>query len=790
MNYIRFFEELSHKDVAIVGGKNASLGHMIQRLTRRNILVPSGFAVTADAYWYYLAYNNIDQALLDCMNRADSSLEISVLRECGAQARALIMNGVLPEDLADQILHAYKQLSERYKMALCDVAVRSSATAEDLPQASFAGQQETYLNIQGEEALLLAVKKCLASLFTDRAIAYRKEHGFDHMSVALSVGVQKMVRSDKASSGVLFTLDTETGYRDVVVITGSYGLGETVVQGAVNPDQFVVHKPTLKKGFRSIVSKELGSKETQMVYDKQATKVVPVDEDRRYKYCLSDDEILSLARSACLIEDDYALDKEQPIPMDIEWAKDGDDGLLYIIQARPETVFSQQKGHSITMYKKDAGQSADPLATGLSIGQKIAVGTARVVAHVADLSLFNPGDIIVTTMTDPDWMPILRTAGGIVTELGGRTCHAAIVSRELGIPAIIGTGNATKVVADGQIITIDCSQGAQGIVYNGALSFVKEVVAIDSLQRPVCDVLVNVADPERAFIHGLLPVDGVGLARLEFIINAMGIHPMAVCEPDKVDDANVLEAIGQRARAYSDPKTFYVQTLAQGIATIAAAFYPRPVVVRLTDFKTNEYRDLLGGKAFEPYEENPMLGFRGAVRYTSKHYAPAFELECVALKQVREEMGLTNVHIMVPFVRTVAEAASTVALLEKNGLVRGKDGLKFLMMVEIPTNVILIEKYAEHFDGFSIGSNDLTQLTLGVDRDSGILSSSFDERDEAVMKMLELAIKGALKAQKTISICGQAPSDFPEVADFLIRLGIHAVSLNADAVLPFLTRKK
>lgn len=777
MNYIRDLREITQHDVPLVGGKTASLGEMVGALTAQGVRVPGGFAITAPAYHYLLQYNKIEDKiaqLIATVNYADHASVAAV----GAQIRALIVAGIWPEDLKQEVKAAYAQLSQEYQSANCSVAVRSSATAEDLPNASFAGQQETFLNVVGVAQLLDASQRCFASLFTDRAIMYRHEQGFAHEIIALSICVQKMVRSDLGASGVMFTLDTETGFPDVVAISAAYGLGEAVVQGMVNPDEFLVYK---KESF-PIIQKRLGSKEIKFIFAEKSTQTVPVPPAEQHKFALTDAQITELAQLALKIERHYAR------PMDIEWALDGVDGKLYIVQARPETVHGNRKEIKLTRYQL-TGPQPKALVTGQSIGQKIASGRARVIKNKKDISDFAPGDILVTVMTDPDWVPFMKKAAGIITDVGGRTCHAAIVSRELGIPAIIGTGNGTQAITDGQIITLDASQGAVGFVYDGKKEFTMQSIDVAAPPKLPCDVLVNLADPESAFVASRLPVAGVGLARLEFIINNyIGVHPMAILDFEKVVDPQVRAAILERASAYPSLQDFFIDTLAQGVGMLAAAFYPRPIIVRHSDFKSNEYRDLLGGSYFEPEEENPMLGWRGAARYTTPSYEKAFALECAALKKVRETMGFDNVRLMVPFVRTVAEARATVEALASHGLVRGQHKLQLFMMVEIPSNVLLLEKFAEYFDGFSIGSNDLTQLTLGVDRDSGILHNLFDERDEAVKIFLLMAVEKARKANKYIGICGQAPSDYPELAQMLIDAGISSISLSIDAVLPFILR--
>lgn len=783
MNYIRFFSEVSLHDVAVVGGKNASLGEMIRSITALGIRVPDGFALTAQAYWHHLTVNGLQEKITEHL--ADIQQNPKKREEHARAIRALITSADLPDDIRTELALAYKKLSGKSKG--CFVAVRSSATAEDLPGASFAGQQDTYLFIQGIQELEEAVKKCMASLFNERAIVYRHEQGFDDMRVALSVGVQRMVRSDKGAAGVMFSLDTETGFRDAVIIEAAYGLGELVVQGAVTPQEYVVHKTLVSEGHVPIVRKTLGALEKKLVYRSgKGVVAAAVSRHDRQQFVLHDEQILELARAAVKIEDYYSLQAGQWTPMDIEWALDGEDGLLYIVQARPETVHQKQSTLELTRYHRTG--SAPVVCEGQSIGQKMVSGRARVIKKLEDLKSFEQGDILVTEMTDPDWVPLVKKAAGMVTDRGGRTCHAAIVSRELGIPAIVGTGNATQVIRDGQMITLDGSQGARGVVLDGVVPFEQEKVSLAHIPQVPAQVMVTMADPDQAFTVAQLPVAGVGLARLEFIISSqIKIHPMAIVEYEQLP-AVLQKKITHQAAGYKNPRDFFVQTLAQAIGMIAGALYPRPVIVRLTDFKTNEYANLLGGDRYESTEENPMLGFRGASRYTSERYAPAFALECVALKQVREIMGFENVIIMVPFVRTVQEARETVAVLAEHGLKRGEHGLKLYMMVEIPSNIILFEEFSEYFDGFSIGSNDLTQLTLGVDRDSGLFGSRFDEQDLAVKKSIADVIARARAIGKPIGICGQAPSDHPDFAQFVIDEGITSVSLTSDSIIPFFMR--
>lgn len=788
MKFIKSFETININDIGLVGGKNASLGEMIQNLSKKGVLIPSGFAITADAYRAHLASNN----LIEPIKKALASMNKKKLDDfaaLGHDIRLMIRSASLPDEVVQEIRQAYRDMERRYG-ARCDVAVRSSATAEDLPEASFAGQQETYLNIRGETELLIACVRCFASLFTNRAISYRMDHNFDHMSVALSIGVQKMVRSDKATSGVIFTLDTESGFKDVVFITGSYGLGENVVQGTVNPDEFYVFKPTLKTGHTPILKKRLGTKLLKMVYVQEGnavTKNVRVPLEERQRFSLSDAEIIELAHQALTIEEHYSARKGSWCPMDIEWAKDGDDGKLYIVQARPETVHSSKQYATVFeeyILQKGAKDTHTSLCIGKSIGRKIVTGKARVVESAKMISSVKAGEILVTDMTDPDWEPIMKIAGGIVTNRGGRTCHAAIVSRELGIPAIVGTTHATGKIKTGQTITVDCSSGEVGVVYDGAVPFEIKKVPVDKLKKPPVDILINLGNPDEAFSLSRLPVSGVGLARLEFIINnSIQIHPMALVYPEKVTNADDKAVIDSLTIEYKDKKQFFVDKLAQEAGTIAAAFYPKPVIIRMSDFKSNEYRKLIAGSFFEPEEENPMIGFRGASRYFHEQYKEAFKLECLAMKKIREDMGLENVVLMIPFVRTVQEAQAVINLMKLHGLEQGKKGLEFYMMCEVPSNVILVDKFSKVFNGFSIGSNDLTQMTLAVDRDSTLVAPIFNERDEAVKTMISMAIKGAKRNNRKIGICGQAPSDYPEFAEFLIAEGIDSISLNPDAVL-------
>lgn len=783
MSYIRWFNTLSVNDVPIVGGKNASLGEMLRTLQPEGIQVPDGFATTSDAYWKFIDANELSIKIAEQLKRWHAG-EIT-LQQAGSTIRRMLRNSELPEQLKEQLIHAYRRLSKEYNMDAVDVAVRSSATAEDLPQASFAGQQETFLNVHGESEVLQAVRNCYASLFTDRAIAYREEQGFDHMKIALSAGVQKMVRSDKASSGVIFTLDTETGFPDVVVINGAWGLGENVVQGAVNPDEFAVFKPLLgKNGYKPIIKKELGAKEQKMVYatgGTRAVKNVTTSHEERSMYVLTDQEIIQLANWACTIETHYKR------PMDIEWAKDGETGKLFIVQARPETVQSRIEAASLKTYTLK--ESGTRLLTGMSIGTAIAAAKACVIKSADEIQMFEPGAILVTGMTDPDWVPIMKQAAGIITDFGGRTSHAAIVSRELGIPAIVGTGEATKIIHDRQLVTLSCAEGDHGYVYDGILKYAAEVLNLEDLPTLRTRIMMNVGDPDAAFRWWRLPAHGIGLARMEFIINNfIKIHPMALVRYDQLKDEKIKRTIAKLTNGYIDKTEYFVERLARGIARIAASQYPEPVIVRMSDFKTNEYANLIGGHEFEPKEENPMLGFRGASRYYDPRYREGFALECKAIKRVRDEIGLSNVVVMIPFCRTIGEADQVLDVMALNGLTRGENGLKVYVMAEIPSNVILAQDFAKRFDGFSIGSNDLTQLVLGVDRDSGELAGLFDERNEAIKTMIRMLLENAHAVGCPVGICGQAPSDYPDFAAFLVEYGIDSISLNPDSVLTVIRR--
>ena len=784
VTYIRWFADLGLDDIPLVGGKNASLGELYRALAPMGVRVPPGFAITADAYRHFLREAHLDQQI-PILLRDLNTHDLANLRQRGRQVRHAILAAPWPAAPVDAIVEAYERLSADSHAEAVDVAVRSSATAEDLPDASFAGQQETYLNVQGHAALLDACKRCFASLFTDRALSYRADKGFDQVSIALSVGVQRMVRADLAASGVMFSLDTETGFRDAVLINAAYGLGENVVQGTVNPDEYTVFKPTLKQGYRPILQKRLGAKEFKLVYDVgggKMTRNVPVPPGERERYVLADDDILTLARWACLIEDHYSAARGCPTPMDMEWAKDGLTGELFIVQARPETVQARKALDVLERYHLQ--QRGAVLVRGQSVGEKIRHGPVRLIQDVHHLQTFQQGEVLVTDKTDPDWEPIMKQAAAIITNRGGRTCHAAIVSRELGVPAVVGTEHGTGVLHDGQFVTVSCAEGETGLVYDGELPFTVERVPLKDLPRPTTRVMLNVGNPEEAFALSFLPNDGVGLAREEFIIsNFIKVHPLALLDYEPLDDPGLKADIDRLTVGYTNKAQFFVERLAQVVAMIAAAFYPKDVIVRLSDFKSNEYADLLGGRRYEPTEENPMLGFRGASRYYDPRYRDGFALECQAMRQVRDDMGLTNVKLMIPFCRTVEEGKKVLVELAKHGLRQGANGLDVYVMCEIPSNVILAADFAEIFDGFSIGSNDLTQLVLGVDRDSALVAHLFDERDPAVKAMIASVITAAKAKGCKIGICGQAPSDYPEFAQFLVEQGIDSISLNPDAVL-------
>ncbi len=783
-NYVKWFADLRVEDVALVGGKNASLGELYSNLTREGVRVPNGFATTAQAYRDMLITAGAGERLHEILDDLDPE-NSDDLAQRGRRARELIRSLPIPSDVEADIRQAYRRLADEYGDGL-SVAVRSSATAEDLPTASFAGQHETFLNVEGEDAVIEACHRCFASMFTDRAIHYRVDQGFDHFKVALSIGIMKMIRSDLSSSGVIFTIDTESGFRDVVFITSAYGLGENVVQGAVDPDEFYVFKPTLATGHRVVLRRRVGAKKIKMIYSTGTTREpvrnIPTTAEERRRCSIDDDDVLTLADWSVAIERHYSERAGELRPMDIEWAKDGLDGQLYVVQARPETVASQADEMALEEYVLEG--TGDVLVEGRAVGRTIATGTARIVTSKTELGLFQPGEVLIADITTPDWEPVMKTAAAIVTNRGGRTCHAAIVARELGIPAVVGTGNATERLATGTEVTVSCAEGDDGRVYAGTVPFRIDRTDLRELTRPATKIMVNLGNPDLSFSVGRLPSDGVGLARMEFIISEyIKVHPMALVHPDRVTDEAARAEIAALTAGYDDPTDFFVERLSEGVGTIAAGFFPRPVIVRLSDFKTNEYASLLGGAAFEPEESNPMLGFRGASRYAHPAYREGFALECRAMHRVRHDMGLTNVKLMIPFCRRTDEAERVLALMAEHGLRRGEEGLEIYVMCEIPNNVMLIDEFAQLFDGFSIGSNDLTQLTLGVDRDSEIVAFDFDERDPGVEKMIRLAVEGARRNDRHSGICGQAPSDYPEFASFLVELGIDSISVLPDTLV-------
>lgn len=788
---VLWLNEVGMEDIELVGGKNASLGEMIKGLSSLGIKIPMGFVVTSQAYWHFVDYNNFREKIKEILAGLDPN-NIEDLSKRGLTIRELIKGGKFPEDLKEEILKAYKELSDMYGQFRVDVAVRSSATAEDLPNASFAGQQDTYLNIKGDETLLSAIRNCFASLFTDRAISYRESFKFDHFAIGLAVGVQKMVRSDLAASGVSFSIDSDSGFRDVVLINASYGLGEMVVQGAVTPDEFLVFKPTLKEGYEAIIEKKLGRKTHKMVYGntpEERTKIVPVSKEEQAKFCLQDSEALKLAKWVMAIEEYYSNKYGKWTPMDVEWAKDGELNELFIVQARPETVHSHKDHSKIITYKITEPYEKrinKRIVEGIAVGDKVAFGKVRILHDLEDAKEFQPGEVLVTDMTDPDWEPIMKKAAAIVTNKGGRTCHAAIVARELGVPAVVGAGNATEVLENGDEVTVSCAEGERGYVYKGKVKFEIEEFDLNNLPKTKTPILMNVASPEGAFDFSFLPNAGVGLAREEFIINNyISIHPLALIRFNEIKqkDPELAEIIEDKTFGYENKEEYYVKKLSYGIAKIAAAFYPKPVIVRFSDFKSNEYANLIGGKYFEPEEENPMIGFRGASRYYSEFFKPAFGLECKAILRVRNKMGLKNVIVMVPFCRTPEEAKKVLEVIEEYGLKKGENGLQVYVMCELPSNVILADQFAEYFDGFSIGSNDLTQLTLGLDRDSSLVAHLYDERNEAVKRMIAQVIKVAKEKGKKIGICGQGPSDFPDFAQFLVEQSIDTISINPDSII-------
>lgn len=788
---ILFFEDMDIDDIPLVGGKNASLGEMIKNLKSKGIEIPEGFAVTSYAYDFFIKNAGIDTKIKEILKGLDTNVYENLSMR-GEKIRKVIIEAEFPEELKNEIVNAYGKLEEIYGKNV-DVAVRSSATAEDLPDASFAGQQETFLNVTGPESLILSCKKCFASLFTNRAISYRHDKGFDHFSVKLSIGVQKMVRSDTGSSGVIFTIDTESGFRDVVLVTSIYGLGENIVQGVVNPDEFYVFKPTLKKGHKSIINKKLGAKQRRMIYSddpSECTKNIRVDEKDRNKFSINDEDILKLSEWAIIIEDHYSAKKDKYTPMDIEWAKDGTNGKLYILQARPETVHSLRDFNTIKTYiLKEKGKK---LVTGQAVGDLIGQGMVHIIKTPKEISQFKEGEILVTGMTDPDWEPVMKKASAIVTDRGGRTCHAAIVSRELGIPCIVGTDDSTEVLSDGQKVTVNCTEGEIGVVYDGLLKYDVEEIDILKLPDTKTKIMMNVGIPEMAFYQSQIPNDGVGLARQEFIINSyIGIHPMVLVNFEELNQrsrydmsvAETIKLIEDKTVGYEKKSDFYIDKLTYGISMIGAAFYPKDVILRLSDFKSNEYANLIGGKFYEPKENNPMIGWRGASRYYDENFKEAFELECKAIKRARDETGLDNIKVMVPFCRTPAEGRKVINTMKEYGLVRNENGLEVYVMCEIPSNVLAADEFSEIFDGFSIGSNDLTQLALGLDRDSELVSSIYDERNIAVKRLIKKAIEIVKSKGKKIGICGQAPSDFPEFASFLVESGIDSISLNPDTVI-------
>ena len=778
MRYIRFFNELSITDIATVGGKNASLGEMYKNLTPKGINIPNGFATTSEAYWLLLETNNLKEKIKNILTNLDAT-DTTSLQKYGLEVRKLMLNATLPKELEDEIIQAYEQLSSDYNTNNVDVAVRSSGTAEDLPDASFAGQQETFLNISTKEKLLKSIIQCYASLFTDRAISYRSSRGFSHFKVALSVGVQKMVRSDKASSGIMFTVDTESGSEDLILINSIFGLGENIVSGRVDADEFIVFKPTLKDGLNTILKHSLGSKKEKMLYDSSNSTInIDTTINEQNSFSLSDDEIMQLAKNGLIIEEHYKRH------MDIEWAKDGDDGKLYIVQARPETVQSKlQQKSTIQKYTIQKNADTKVLAFGHAIGDKIGSGVVNIINSTTEFSKFKKGDVLVANTTNPDWEPVMKKASAVITNSGSRTCHAAIVAREIGVATIVGSTNATNILKDGEKVTVSCAEGDKGFVYEGIVPYQKEEIDLSHLTPTKTKLYMNVGNPAQAFNLAKMPNDGVGLARMEFIMNnSIAAHPMALVDIKKGKNVEDKKEILSFMLPYTDTKDFFIQKISEGIATIAAAFYPKSVIIRTSDFKSNEYRNMLGGKVYEEMEENPMIGFRGASRYYDESYKEAFEWECEALKKVREEMGLNNIKIMLPFVRTPQEGKKVIKLMQNMGLIQDKNGLKIYAMCEIPANVILADKFLEIFDGYSIGSNDLTQLTLGVDRGSSKIAHIFDERDEAVKKMLKMAIKSCKERDKYIGICGQAPSDYPEITEFLVQNGIDSISLNPDSL--------
>lgn len=792
MKYIKFFKELNNRDVPLVGGKNASIGEMFQELVQVGIKVPNGFAITSEAYWYLLESGGIKQKIIDLLENVDVT-EIDVLKTRSKKIRELIFGTPFPADLRDEIFQAYKILSDEYGMKEADVAVRSSATAEDLPDASFAGQQDTYLSVKGQTELIHYIKSCLASLFTDRAVSYRASRGFDHFKVALSVGIQKMVRADKGSAGVMFSIDTETGFKDAVFITSSWGLGENVVGGTVNPDEFYVFKPTLEQGKRPIIKRQLGHKHQKMVYAPRGsdhpTKNIKTTQKEMQTFSISDEDILTLARYAIIIEKHYTKEAGEYRPMDMEWAKDGESGEIFIVQARPETVQSQNikktNGQKIEKFKFKTNENKEVIIMGKAIGGKIGTGKVRIINNIEHMNTFKEGEILVTDNTDPDWEPAMKKASAVITNRGGRTCHAAIVAREIGVPAIVGAVGATDSLYTGMEVTVSCAEGEEGYVYAGIHEYEVKTIELSNLGETKTKIYMNVGNPEKSFSFAQLPNHGVGLARMELIVlNQIKAHPLALLDLQN-GKFNMKEKaeIERLISGYESPKDFFVKKIAEGIGMISSAFYPKPVIVRTSDFKSNEYRGMIAGSYYEPQEENPMLGYRGASRYYSDLYRGAFEWECEALAMVRDEMGLTNMKIMIPFLRTPEEGKKVLEILRRNGLESGKNGLEIYVMCELPVNVILADDFLSMFDGYSIGSNDLTQLTLGVDRDGQLVSDIFDERNPAMLEMFKRAIQSCKKHNKYCGICGQAPSDYPEITEFLVREGINSISLNPDSVI-------
>jgi len=780
--YVLWFEEITSKDVPLVGGKNASLGEMFSQLTQKGVAIPDGFALTSEAFWYYLKENKIDTKIKEAFSKFNPK-SLESLKITGKTCRQLILKSEFPKDLKKDILESYKKLSQKYERKNVDVAVRSSATAEDLPSASFAGQHETFLNVSGSVKLLKAIKDCMASLFTDRAISYRDEKGFDHLKIALSVGVQKMVRSDLSSAGIMFSLDTETGFKNVILINGTFGIGEMIVKGQITPDQFYIFKPTLREPFKPIISKSIGRKTKKYIYGKGGgLKEVKVSEKDQLKFSITDEEVLILAKWALIIEDHYSQKAGKWMPQDMEWAKDGETGKLFIVQSRPETIHAVKSKVSVEEYRTETKQKA--LLEGIAVGSKVVQGKVKIISDISKMMQFTKGEILVTKMTDPDWVPLMRIASAVITDEGGKTCHAAIVARELGITCIVGAKGATKLLKDGQIVTLDCSQGLSGRVFAGKVPFKIERYNLDEIPELPVKIMANIGAPEIAFKFASLPVNGVGLAREEFIVaEKIRIHPLALYHLNKIKDKKIKKEIEEITFGYKDKKQYFVDKLAEGISHIAAAFYPKPVVLRLSDFKTNEYKGLIGGEFFEGEESNPMLGFRGASRYLDKDFLPAFEMECSAIKKAREKFGLNNIVVMVPFCRTPEEGKGVLQLMQKTGLEKGKDGLKVIVMCEIPSNVILAEEFLEVFDGMSIGSNDLTQLTMGMDRDNARIAHIADERNIAVKKMIKKVIKLCKEKGKYSGICGEAPSIWPEFAQFLIEEGIESISLNPESVI-------